>query len=131
MVKDILDLELKTGSKSDPSGIPDRLVVHRKGVAPAQGQDALAYSLHTSPRAHQVLPAAWLAVTPSSALLSSYDALLGGLHHSDPELDNRCTQSLHVDAQIRLDGRQPGRACRPSSSRLWPCGCATSITCSP
>ena len=52
--QDILDLELKVSSKSTQSGMPDRLVVHRKGVAPAQGQDALAYSLHTSPRAHQV-----------------------------------------------------------------------------
>ena len=83
MVKDVLDLELKTRSKSDPNGIPDRLVVHRKGIAPAQGQDALAYSLHTSPRAHQVLRAVGVcclsAVTSSLTLVSSNDALAAGI----------------------------------------------------
>ena len=53
-MQDILDLELRSGHKSAPGGIPDRLVVHRKGIAPSQGLDSLAYSLHTSDKTRQV-----------------------------------------------------------------------------
>ena len=53
--QDILDLEVRSGHHSDPKGIPDRLVVHRKGIVPSQGLDSLAYSLHTSSKTRQVL----------------------------------------------------------------------------
>lgn len=53
LVQDVLDLELK-GTHKDGRP-PNRLVVHRRGVRPAQGvEDSLTYELHCTSRTSQV-----------------------------------------------------------------------------